>query len=198
MRSDSSTRLTRIQQVRRDDVIAAAVRVIGQEGYRFASIARIAEAADTSKSTVLYHFSSRKAVDRAVVEALFADGAAYMAREIVAADGVRDTLRAYLHSNLRFIAERREHVRAVHAIMANQPVGTGVDDPTAWLADLLASGQGSGELDPAFDPQVAALVIRAVIDAASHHLTALPDSDVEHHIEEATRLLRRAVGKEPS
>jgi AcrR family transcriptional regulator len=184
---------TRIQQVRRDDVVRAAVAVVDRDGYAAASIARIAEEAGTSKGTVLYHFSNRAAVDQAVVDGLFADGAAYMGERILAAGSVRDRLAAYVSSNLRFIGERAAHVRAVHAILANTRAAAGGGEAVGWLRDLLAEGQRAGELHPGFDPLVVALVIRAVVDAASHYLTEQGDLDLDHYVDEAVRLFDRAT-----
>jgi AcrR family transcriptional regulator len=191
--------LTRTQQVRRDDILKAAIEVIDRDGYHAASIARIAVQADTSKSTVLYHFKTRAAIDEAVVVALFADGAAYMASRLRAAgDTKRDWLRTYLESNLEVIAQHPAHIRAVHAIETNVRFDPAGDGPVVWLEEFLRDGQQSGEFDSRFDPHVVALTIRAVIDAAAHHLTEHPDLDITHYTAEIVHLFERATGSDKS
>jgi AcrR family transcriptional regulator len=193
MRSESPTPpLTRTQRARREDIIAAAVVVIDRDGYAAASIDKIAKEAGTSKGTVLYHFKTKEAVNAAVVRALFEQGGAYMTRHIMAVEGHRDMLRAYLASNLRFIAEHAAHVNAVHRIHDN--VGQLIDggEAVAPLQRLLAAGQTAGAFG-AFDPEVLALSIRALVDAASYFFTAHPDVDVEHYIDEVVQLFDRGT-----
>jgi TetR/AcrR family transcriptional regulator len=189
--SDASRALTRTQRARRDDIVAAAIVVIDRQGYAAASVERIAKEAATSKSTVLYHFKSKEAINDAVVRLLYANGAAYMAERITAAASSRDRLRAYLSSNLRFIAENATHVNAVHRIL--ERTGFRVDaDAVTPLRQLLRSGQEAGELG-SFDPEVMALTIRAVVDMASFHFTAHPGLDVDHYIDEAVQLFDKAT-----
>jgi len=184
--------LTRTQRARREDIIAAAIAVIDREGYAAASIERIATQAATSKSTVLYHFKSKEAINVAVVRLLFDNGAAYMTERILAEESRRERLRAYLSSNLRFIVENTAHVNAVHRIA--EATGYQVDGEGALppLRQLLAAGQEAGEFG-AFDPEVMALAIRAIVDAASFHFTAHTDLDTDHYIEQAVQIFLKAT-----
>lgn len=192
--SGAAPRLSRTRRARRDDVVAAAVRVIGRDGHAAASVERIAAEAGTTKGTVLYHFRTKEAVDTAVVDLLYEHGAAYMTERVRAATGHRDRLHAYLASNLRFIAENAAHVRAVHRILENHAYAGGIDgaDAVPPLRDLLAAGQRDGAFG-SFDPQVLALVVRAVVDGAAFHFTAHPGLDVEHHVAEVLRIFDRAT-----
>lgn len=194
--ADPSAGLTRTQRARREDIVAAAIVVINREGYGAASIDRVAKEAGTSKSTVLYHFKTKEAINEAIVAALFTEGTAYMTREILAVEGPRERFRAYLTSNLRFIAERASHVRAVHRIQEN--VGVQVDgyEAVAPLRNMLAAGQESGVFG-AFDPEVMALAVRAIVDGASYHFTEHPGLDVAHYIDEAVQLFERATRPSP-
>ena len=121
-------------------MIAAAITVLDRDGFRAASVERIAEAAETSKGTLLYHFSSKETLYQAVVEALFTAGAEYMTERIAAAEGCRGKLHAYLDSNLRFIAEHAAHVVAVHRILENAAGRTDQFEDVAPLRRLLAAG----------------------------------------------------------
>lgn len=193
MRSESVPEppLTRTQRARREDIVAAAITVLDRDGYAAASIERIAKEAATSKSTVLYHFKTKEAINEAVVRLLYDNGGAYMTERIMAENSRPDMLRTYLSSNLRFIAENRAHVRAVNRIVQN--AGLGIDpDAVAPLRHLLASGQETGEFGE-FDPEVMALAIRAVVDGAAHHFTAHADLDIDHYIDQAVRLFDRAT-----
>jgi AcrR family transcriptional regulator len=166
--------------------------VLDRDGYAAASIDRIATDAETSKSTVLYHFKTKEAIYEAVISALYEAGADYMTQHIRAAGPRREKLRAYLRSNLRFIAEHAAHVNAVHRILENTGARIDGDNAVAALKQLLAAGQEAGELG-AFDPEVMALAIRAVVDGASFHFTDHPDLDVEHYIDQAIQLFDKAT-----
>ena len=193
MRSKSEA-LTRTQRARREDIVAAAITVIHRDGYAAASVERIAAQAETSKSTVLYHFKSKEAINAAVVRLLFDNGTAYMTERILAEESSRDRLRAYLSSNLRFIAENTAHVNAVHRIVEATRLAVQDDSAVPGTRQLLAAGQASGEFGD-FDPEVMALTIRAVIDAASFHFTAHADLDTHHYIEQAVQLFLKATAR---
>ncbi|GAB2947004.1 hypothetical protein GCM10027280_39780 [Micromonospora polyrhachis] len=194
MRSNSAAGvpLTRTQRARRDDIVAATIAMIDREGYAAATTERIAKQAETSKGTLLYHFKSREAIDEAVVRALYDNGAAYMTTRITAVASSRDRLRAYLSSNLRFIAENTAHVNAVHRILDNTGAHIDIPDGVPGLRQLLTSGQLNGEFD-SFDVEVMALSIRAVVDAASRHFAANPNLDVDHYIDQASRIFDKAT-----
>jgi AcrR family transcriptional regulator len=189
MRSDS---LTRTQRARRADIVAATVRVLNELGYAAASIDRIAQEAGTSKATVLYHFKTKEAIHEAVIGTLYEQGAAYMTERVMAVEGHRERLHAYLDSNLRFIAERTEELNAVHRILENAGRSFSLEDGVAPLRRLLAAGQQAGEFGE-FDPQVVALVIRAVMDGASFYFSETPGLDIDHHIAEVIRMFDRTT-----
>jgi AcrR family transcriptional regulator len=184
--------LTRTPRARRDDIVRAAIAVIDREGYGAASVERIAKEAATTKGTVLYHFKTKEGIDAAVVRQLFDTGAAYMTERILAVESPRDRLRAYLASNLRFIAEHAPHVNAVHRILEYAGPVEGLTDAVPPLRAMLSAGQAAGEFGE-FDPEVMALAIRAIVDAASFHFTAHRELDVDHYINEAVRLFDKAT-----
>lgn len=181
-----SVPLTRTQQARRRDIVDAAIAVLCRDGYAAASVDRIAREAGTSKGTVLYHFGSKEGALEEVVRSLYQDGGAYMTERILAASGARERLHVYLDSNLRFIASRPEHITAVHRILENIPTDA-EDDTVSGIRRMLTAGQDAGELGP-FDPEVVALMIRAIMDGASFYFSANPDLDLDRHIAEVVRI----------
>ncbi|RSN04804.1 TetR family transcriptional regulator [Nonomuraea sp. WAC 01424] len=198
MRSKESGAPTRTQRARHQDLITAAIQVITRDGYRAASVDRIAREAGTSKGTALYHFSSKEELYQAVVSALFETGAAYMAERLLAADTATDKLRTYIETNLRFITLHPAHVGATQQILMNSDTVHAVqlDDAIAPLRRLLQSGQENGEFGE-FDPEVTALSIRAIVDGAASYFLAHPELDHEHYIREAAALFLRAVQPAP-
>lgn len=202
MKSNSEIKntITRTQQARRADIIAAAITVINRDGYAGASVQKIADEALASKSTVLYHFKSRSAIDKAIIGTVFEDGVAYMTSFIMQAQTYQEKLKAYLTSNIQFIANNVEAIAAVHEIERNTsrrhfddstPL-TQNEAPTHWLATMLSEGQKTKEFG-AFDPQLLAAAVRLVIDSSSYYILLHPSLDVSHYIAEIIQLFMRAT-----
>ncbi|RDV45084.1 TetR/AcrR family transcriptional regulator [Leifsonia sp. ku-ls] len=185
--------LTRTRQARRDDLIAATIRVINRDGLQAASLERIAAEAGTSKGTALYHFTSKEQLYSSVVDALFDSGRAYMTERVLAATATpRHQVEAYVESNLRFILDNVEHVVATQRIVQQQTGTVQIDDAIAPLRSLLEAGQQNGSFGD-FDADFMAHSIRAVIDAAAYYLPEHPGLDGDHFIAEGVGLVLRAI-----
>ncbi|PSK88951.1 TetR family transcriptional regulator [Murinocardiopsis flavida] len=190
-----SDALTRTRRARRDDLVAAAIRLIHRDGVHAASVERIAAEAGTSKGTALYHFANKEELYGSVVDTLFEAGRAYMGERLQAATTPRERLAIYVESNLRFVLENGEHVVATQRIL--EQIGVGDADPSIPpLRAMLEDGQREGVF-VAFDSEVMAIAIRALIDTAAYHLPGRAGGDGEHYVAEAAALVLRAVGAAP-
>ena len=191
---------------RRAQIVAAAIHTIADLGYGQASLARIAEAAGTSKGVIIYHFGSRDELIKELVAELIAKAGAYMRPRIEAEQTGRGMLRAYIESNLAFIAENRSHVGATVEIALNARAADGSrlygsayhDMSVASVQKLLVHFQGTGEFPSSFDPLVMALAIRAAIDSVAPLLARDPGLDAGHHARELADLFLRATSPEGS
>ena len=206
MRSDSSAtgqrgKRTFTETARRAQIVAAAIDTIAELGYGQASVARIAERAGTSKGVILYHFSGKDDLIRELVGELIARAGAYMRPRVDAESTGAGMLRAYIESNLAFMAENRNHVVATVEIALNARAADGSrlfdaavsDDGVAALGRLLAHFQGTGEFRAGFDPLVMAMAVRAAIDGVAARLARKPEIDVGHHARELADLFDLAV-----
>ena len=189
--SDRAKPLTRTQQARRNDIIQAAITVLDTDGFAAASVDRIAQAAHTSKATVLYHFSTKEAIYDQVVRALYETGRANMVGPLDAATATsgKAMLATYLDTNLRFIAAHKAHVNAVHEILQNRFAAYDLPDGITELSNLLATAQQAGTLGD-FDPTVMAFAIRAVIDGFSFHVGHV---DLDHGVAQIIDLFTKAT-----
>jgi AcrR family transcriptional regulator len=194
------------ETARRAQILAAAIDTIAELGYGQASLARIAEAAGTSKGVIIYHFGSRDELIKELVAELVAKAGAYMRPRIEAEQTGAGMLRAYIESNLAFMAENRSHVVATVEIALNARTADGSrlydsayhDMSVAGVQGLLVHFQGTGEFLPSFDPQVMALAIRAAIDRVAPLLAHDPRPDVGHHACELADLFVRATSPQGS
>ena len=189
------------ETARRAQIIAAAIDTIAELGYGQASLARIAERAGTSKGVILYHFGGKDELIRELVAELVARGVGYMEPRIEAEPTGAGKLRAYIESNLAFMAGNRNHMVAIVEIVLNARAADGsrLYDPSvqdagvAALQQLLAYFQGTGEFRTGFDPHVMAMAIRAAINAVPAQLARDPALDVGHHAHELADLFHIAT-----
>ncbi len=194
MRSDNKIQLTRIQQVRRQDIIDAAIRAINADGYAATSLTAIAKEAGVSKSTIMYHFSDKAELIAAIVGTVYADGAAYMKPRIDAVAHMSDKLEAYITSNIEYLAEHAEQIAAVHQIMLSTPAVNYGGNAVDLLELLFLRGQAAGEFQ-AFDARTMAVSLRFVIDGSSFYLLENPTIDTQSYAQSICQMFIRATKK---
>jgi TetR/AcrR family transcriptional regulator, fatty acid metabolism regulator protein len=184
--------------------MAAAIDTIAELGYGQASLARIAEAADTSKGVIIYHFGGKDELIKELLQELIAKAGEYMRPRIDAEQTGTGMLRAFIESNLAFMAENRNHVAATVEIALNARAADGSrvfgqrfnDAAVASVAEMLTYFQGTGEFRTDFDPQVMAMAVRAAIDTVGPRLVRDPELDVAHHARELASMFVRAARSE--
>jgi AcrR family transcriptional regulator len=187
------------ERARRAQIVAAAIDTIADLGFARASYAQIAKRAGLSSTGLIsYHFASKDELIDEVVAEVVAAGQAYMLPRIEAAE---DKLRAYIESNLEFMATHRAHIVAVVAVFTALPRAED-GQPSAYserhrrgleqLAELLRAGQRAGELRR-FDALTMAMAIRAAIDAVGFRLATERDLDVRPIARELATLFDRAT-----
>jgi AcrR family transcriptional regulator len=187
------------EQARRAQIVQAAIETIAELGFARASYAQIAKRASLSSTGLIsYHFDSKDELIDEVVAEVVAAGQAYMLPRIEAAD---DKLRAYIESNLEFMATHRPHLVAVVQVLNALP-RAGDGQPSAYgerhargleqLAALLRAGQRAGELRR-FDPLTMAMAIRAAIDAVGTRGGGGADPTLRATARELATLFERAT-----
>jgi AcrR family transcriptional regulator len=194
------------ETARRAQIMAAAIDTIAELGYGQASLARIAEAAGTSKGVIIYHFGGRDELITELLQELIGAASVYMRPRIEAEETGTGMLRAFIESNLAFMAENRNRVVATVEIALNARAADGSriygarfnDTAVSAMQELLTHFQGTGEFRADFDPQVMAMAIRAVIDGVAPRLARDPGLDVAHHAREIADLFIRATRAEGS
>ena len=150
---------------RREEIVDAAVRVVAREGYHGLSFVKVVREAGLSSTRLIsYHFGTREELLQQTFAHVLARAAEFMGPRIAAEESVRGKIRAYIASNLEFLAEDLTYARAAVELAANLPATRG-SGGLALLESGFQAGQQSGELRP-FDPHVMAVALRGAIDAA--------------------------------
>ncbi|MFC4116820.1 TetR/AcrR family transcriptional regulator [Nonomuraea zeae] len=177
-------------RARREQIVQATIEVLAGKGYAATTFEAICgHAGLSSKRLISYHFATKDDLLAAVLTTVIADAAAYMHPRIMAADGPRAQLSAYIRANVEFVAAHPAHVRAVQQIAFNARPRPGVspdspgspgsaeDTALALLAELFERGVRAGAFRP-LDARLMATAVRAAIDAAAGPL--LDGLDPEH------------------
>ena len=194
------------ESARRAQIVQAAIETIAEVGYARASYARIAEHAGLSSTGLIsYYFDSKGELVGELVAEVVAAGQAFMVPVIEAAAPGRARLRAYIESNLAFMAGHRAQITAVAEVLNALPRHS--DGQAAayaplhargleQLAGYLREGQASGQLRR-FDPDVMAQAIRAAIDAVGYRLAGEPGLDLAAWARELADLFDHAASFGP-
>lgn len=189
-----------IEAARRAQLIECAVETIATLGYAQASLAQIAKCADISKSVITYYFKSKEELIEQVVQDLYTSATAFMAPQIMAESTPDARLRAYLRSNIAYIASHRKQMIAIIDIVLNARTEAGLlrympgreETDLKALEGILRQGQEEDAFRP-FDLRTMALTIRGAIDAVGRFLVAHPELDGEPYAQELITLFEQAT-----
>jgi TetR/AcrR family transcriptional regulator, fatty acid metabolism regulator protein len=194
------------ETARRAQIVRAAIETIAELGYANASYAQIAKRAGLSSTGLIsYHFDSKDDLIEQIVAEVVAAGQAYQTPRVAAAEGARDKLRAYIESNIKFMATHPAQITAVAYVLAALPrERSGQPAPYADLHErgiaqlerYMREGQRSKELRR-FDTRVMALAIRAAIDAVAYEIATGPELDLSVTARELGHLFDHAMRSGP-
>jgi AcrR family transcriptional regulator len=165
---------------RKDQIIRAAIALLAEHGYQATTFDAICRHAGlSSKRLITYHFAGKDELFAAVAAKVVEDAEAYMRPALDAAEGAREVLAAFIRTNVAFVAEHLDQVRALEQIILNG--GRAWDpyhrDALKRLAELFSDGQRTGSFR-AFDPQVMATVLRGALDGVYGPLAEGLDPEV--------------------
>jgi AcrR family transcriptional regulator len=178
---DAPARSSRRDDQRRETkrrLVAAAIALVGEVGWRRTTVEQIAERAGVAKGTFFVHFKTKEAVVVTLVQLQI--GAASAAREAVAARGgsVIERLDAATMTLGTQAAANVELSRAVLvASLESREVGSATDAVfgrlIARMTDDAREGIASGELRGP-DPETVASLLMASYLGATLHCTSSP------------------------
>lgn len=193
------------ENARRAQIVRAAIETIGELGYAKASFGQIAKRAGLSSTGMIsYHFDGKADLIAEVVKDVLATSLAYMRERIDAVRGPAAELRAYVESNLAFIAE---HPVELTALLESLRHGGGTGSASIggnddWyhgavgvLEACLREGQRTGDFGR-FDPRVMAVTIRQAIDGMHGELLLRPATDVAAYSAELVGIVERATAND--
>jgi AcrR family transcriptional regulator len=168
--------------MRKDELLNAAERLLADQGAQCLTLSAVAERAGVSKGGLLYHFSTKEALIRGMIERLIADF-----DELVASQDESSYSRAYLAATFAAIQSERLRRWAVVTGAAGDP------ELLAPLREAMARWHREG-MDTEPDP-MAARIVRLACEGLWDVTTHDPGLYDEAHYEELhQRLLALLAG----
>jgi AcrR family transcriptional regulator len=184
------------ERARRRQIVEAAVEVVAELGYAQTSIRKIADRVGVAMSVVLYHFSSKDELVRAMVSESFVSAIDAIVPVIEAEETAAGKLRAYIRAQAAYIDSHRRQYMAMLDIGLSYRSASGgrldqLDIDPGMLADLakldletiLRQGRESGEFR-AFDTRRTAVAIRGALNGSVLEIAGDPDFDMAAYAEE--------------
>jgi AcrR family transcriptional regulator len=201
-RMEDEPERTFTELARRDQIVGATVSVLANEGFRKATIERIAEAAGISKALVLYHFTNKEELIRQTFFRVYEQLSELIGSTLDPDWPVDQLLREFVVATVCLGVEHADQHRALEQIIINRGIAETRESATISFAekeplyraqeDLFRAGQQAGVLRD-FDVRVMAITQQGAIDAMIRYLIVHPEADPEHHAQALADILLAAV-----
>ena len=182
--------------------MGGCVEVLAREGYRHASLARIAEVAGVSKGLVSHYFANKEALMEQTALATVGFLRAEIRSGLDLTASVPDIIRAALRYASQLRHTHATELRALDQIVHNLhgPDGAPRLDLRAYEdtyrdeEQLFRRGQRDGTLRD-FDTRVMAVTYQGAIDTMLAYLDAHPDTDPHTYADALADLLLHAISR---
>jgi AcrR family transcriptional regulator len=200
---------------------AAATKLFASHGYEGVSLQSIADEVGVAKQTLLYHFPSKEALRRAVIDGVFEHWRSTLPQILQAVTSGKRRFTALTEELIQFFAADRDRARLLSREILDNPESTQrlmAEHLRPWLllvAEYIREGQKVGMIHADVDPEsyvlhVIVLVVSTVAGLSAIAL-ALPDISSSgngngsahsaraheqtetRHLEELVRLTRTAL-----
>ena len=174
--------------------------MLASEGYRNASLARIAHAAGVSKGLISHYFSDKETLMEQTAIATVAYLRAEVGSAIDLTADVPDVLRAAVHYASELRRTHSRELRAVDQIVHNLRQADGTprldlrahEDTYQAQERLFQRGQQEGSLRD-FDTRVMAVTYQGAVDTMIAYLDAHPETDAYAYADALVELLLNAI-----
>jgi AcrR family transcriptional regulator len=189
---------------RRAQIIQATIETIAEAGYAQASFGRIARQAGISSTRLIsYHFAGKQELIERVADEIVGRIGAFVAARMADQTSAAGVLRAYIESNIEFVARHRTEMKALLGIFLNGALAPGPQSAESGAAtavfhveQILREGQRSGEFRD-FDVTVVATSIQRTIEGIPLLCESRPDLDLAACARELVTLFELATRNSP-
>jgi AcrR family transcriptional regulator len=170
-----------------DRLLREARRLFAERGYRGASIRAITQAAQANIGAVTYHFGSKNALYRAVLEEVFGQMANRVEQAAAGPGPAGDRLQAVVRALFAFFLEAPDTPRLIlHELVTGegipQPVVPFLRRNLGAIRAVAAEGSATGSMRPLDPTLVAFTIISQVVwfAIAGREVAAILGSETDH------------------
>jgi TetR/AcrR family transcriptional regulator, fatty acid metabolism regulator protein len=168
----SENKVSFIEEARRKQIIAGAVKTVARRGLINTTLAHIAKEIHVSKGVISYYFQSKTDLIAAVFDYLKNEQRTHRHNRIALKPTPTEKLIEYIRSDMEFYQQHREEMMCwwelwgifksteEKRVMQSSLYGP----PRETLIQILQSGQQKGEFEPTFDPLIVAITLEGAIE----------------------------------
>jgi AcrR family transcriptional regulator len=186
------------------DLLAAALELIAERGYRGASLAAIGERAGYSRGLVTEHFGSKEGLLRELVSRLMTGWRSLVLAEDVGEKRGVEAMSAVVLAHRSAIQQAPAAVRALYVLLFESVLELSsvreefemLDGAILWVAvDYMRKGQEAGTVRADLDVEAQATLTLAVIRGITMQWMADPEAmDLDRVYDALTRWLEHGLG----
>ena len=185
---------------RRNEIIAAALKVFGTKGFDAARAEDIAAQAGIAKGTLYLYFKSKEDIYAVAVQHAIAQLAERVDDRLKLAKGLRARVSAYVFSRLEFWLEQKSLYRLVLTVgrepQHRKQTASVLREATRCLISLYEEAAAAGEVKPQPFEAIAHAVLDMIRGANERRLDGLAIHSVEEDAKFIIELALRQVGFE--
>jgi AcrR family transcriptional regulator len=184
-RGVKTSRQKALTELRREEILRAAIRIFGKKGFAATCVEDIADAAKIAKGTLYLYFKSKEEIYTAAVQLAVQELQTLSAERVGAATGVREKLAVAIGLRMSFWHEQQAIYRLLLTVgrepQHRRQTNELMRRAQASFVEILEGGVAAGELEPGNFGDVAWLVLDMIRGANERRMdrmnTCTPEQD---------------------
>jgi AcrR family transcriptional regulator len=194
------TRKQVLTDLRRQEILSAAVKVFGKKGFAATCVGDIADAAKIAKGTVYLYFDSKEEIYATAVQLVIAQLQELAAERIQSVSGVRERLRVAISVRMEFWHEQLNLYRllltvgreARHKRQTNEVLRSG----QAYFLAILKEAEAAGEIEGQDFDMIAWAILDLIRGANERRIDRLTELTPQEDAAAITGFALRLLGLE--
>lgn len=188
-----------ISDIRKEQIMDAAILTISEAGYSNASLAHIAKKANISTALISYYFPAKKDLTDTILKNLLEKKIAYIIGWVKEADTPMEKLIAYIRADLSYTVDHpAEGISAAELVYnARDDKGSpyyGIEsDDSDLLEEIIKLIQAEGGF-PKLDPRSLSIIIKGAVDAYASNAAHAVKTDQKTFGDELILVVSRLTG----
>jgi AcrR family transcriptional regulator len=169
----------------RESIISAALRLFAERGFASASIAEITEAAGITKGAIYWHFDSKDALFKAILDQIRHDWQDAVRNPLAKESDPLRKIELLFDQYALFLKREPEVCLFMQRVLLEsegdyaKQVARVFDRTQAFVAAILEDAKRAGQLDSQLDSAIAARTILISLTGITAHCHASPDLSVD-------------------